>query len=106
MENFDPHLNNFPLKELPLSFNGRGEVKGFCFNQIERSNLAYIYAVCDTSGNKWYEVFQRRIDARFGNISYPKANSFGITAWSARTIEKAYSRFDLLHLKFSVSEEV
>lgn len=81
------------LKELPMSFIGKGQVKGFQFKQICRSNKAYIYQVCDTFGNRWYEVFLRRIDVRFGNISYPKANSFGVTAWGTSIKEKAILRF-------------
>ena len=58
------------LKELPFSFDGRGEVKGFTFIQVKRSKLAYIYKVLDTFGNQWYEVFKRRENARFGQIAY------------------------------------
>ncbi len=83
-------------KELSQNFVGKGQVKGFLFKQIEKSTEAYIYKVSDSFGNLGYEVFLRRIDARFGNISYPKANSFGITAWYARTLEKAYKRFEMI----------
>ena len=87
------------LKELPFSFDGRGEVKGFTFIQVKRSKLAYIYKVLDTFGNQWYEVFKRRENARFGQIAYPKSKAFGIWAWSARTIEKANERFEKLEGK-------
>ena len=88
-------MENSP-KELPLTFEGRGEVKGFSFKQVKRSNTAHLYEVSDTFGNKWYEVFIRKENARFGNIAYPKQKAFGVSAWSARTIEKAIKRFDEL----------
>jgi hypothetical protein len=81
-------------RELLLMFEGRGEVKGFSFKQVKRSNTAYLYEVSDTFGNKWYEVFIRKTNARFGNIAYPNQNAFGVSAWSARTMEKANKRFD------------
>jgi hypothetical protein len=90
--------NKSPL-ELPLTFEGKGEVKGFTFRQVKRSNTAYLYEVSDTFGNKWYEVFTHKINARFGNIVYPKQNAFGISAWSCRTIEKAIYRFEILNEK-------
>ncbi|AMR34254.1 hypothetical protein A0256_23775 [Mucilaginibacter sp. PAMC 26640] len=88
-------LENNPT-ELPLYFDGRGEVKGFVFKQVKRSNTAYLYEVSDTFGNKWYEVFKRKINARFGNIVYPKQDAFGVSAWSARTFELANQRFELI----------
>lgn len=86
-------MENSP-QELPLTFEGRGEVKNFSFKQVKRSNTAYLYEVSDTFGNKWYEVFIRKINARFGNIVYPKQKAFGVSAWSARTLELANKRFD------------
>jgi len=88
--------DEYKPKELRISFVGRGEVKGFLFEQVEKSNKAYIYEVSDTFGHKWHEVFTRREDARFGKIAYPKSNSFGLWVWSARTIEKAQLRFNLI----------
>ena len=86
-------MENSP-KELPLTFEGKGEVKGFSFRQVKRSDTAYLFEVSDTFGNLWYEIFIRKINARFGNLVYPKQNAFGVSAWSARTIEKAIKRFD------------
>jgi hypothetical protein len=93
----------FPT-ELPTSFIGRGEVKGYQFNQVRRSNEAYIFEVYDTFGNRWYEVFKRVIDTRFNKIAYPKSKSFGISAWTAKTLPIAEERFQLIATKKLVIE--
>lgn len=91
-------MENSPI-ELPISFVGKGEVKGFSFKQIKRSNTAYLYEVSSTFGAKWYEVFKCKVNARFGNITYPKQKSFGISAWTCKTIERATEKFNELNKK-------
>lgn len=81
------------MKELEKVFIGKGEVKGFIFTQIKRSNLAYIYEVSLSESAKWYEVFARKEYAKFDMVSYPKSNSFGEWAWTCGTIEKAEEIF-------------
>lgn len=93
----------FPT-ELPTSFIGRGEVKGYHFIEVKRSNEAYIFEVYDTFGNRWYEVFKRVVDTRFHKIAYPKSKSFGISAWTAKTLPAAEERFQLIISKKSVIE--
>lgn len=90
------------LKELPIEFIGRGEVKGFRFKQIKRSDRAYIFEVSDDFGKFWYEVFTRKIDSRFGKIAYPKSSAFGVWAWSARTMEKAWQRLEKINISRAV----
>jgi hypothetical protein len=68
------------MKELELEFTGTGEVKGFMFTQLKRSNFGYIYMVSDTFGQRWYEVFKKKINARFATISYPRQKAFGVWA--------------------------
>ena len=49
------------MKELPINFIGTGEVKGFEFIQIEKSNKAYMYSVfCPDIDELHYEVFSRK----------------------------------------------
>lgn len=88
-------MENSPA-ELPLKFEGKGEVKGFSFVQIKRSNTAYLYEISDTFGAKWYEVFRRKENARFGTITYPKQKAFGVWAWCCKSLEKASQRFENL----------
>lgn len=80
------------VKELPLEFTGTGEVRGHKFSLLEKTEKGYIYQVTD-GGQPWFEVFKRKIN-QFGGVSYPKAKSFGIWAWSTRRLDKA---LELLH---------
>jgi hypothetical protein len=81
------------LKELPLEFIGRGEVKGFLFIQIERSDYGYLYKVTQPEGPIHYEVFRRIEDHRFGRISYPGSKSYSFYAWTYRTFSEAINKF-------------
>lgn len=82
------------IKELPLEFAGRGEVRGFFFTQIGRTDKGFIYSVMN-NGQVWYEVFRRKLNA-FGGISYPKSKSFGKWAWSYMSLDKAKTKLDSL----------
>ena len=86
------------MKPLEKYFIGRGEVKGFKFTQLKATDLAYMYQVED-GGMIHYEVFEKRINARFGNISYPNSNAFGIWAWTFRDFDKAMRKFNELNKK-------
>ncbi len=81
------------LKELPVEFVGRGEVRGFEFRQIMKSDKGYIYEVRQLELKPYYEVFRRIENHRFGCISYPGSSSFGITIWTAKTMADALERF-------------
>lgn len=81
------------IKQLPLEFQGRGEVKPYSYKQIKRSNLCYCYSVLAPNGQTWYEVFRAKINPLYGNICYPSSKQFGLTAWTYKTIEKAEIRF-------------
>lgn len=81
------------MKELPLEFTGRGEVKGFTFKQIHASCKAYLYEI----NGKHYEVFRRKINTRFGNVSYPKSRDFGRWAWTYNSRELAEKKFNELN---------
>lgn len=85
---------DFPqfVKELPLTFFGRGEVRGRKFTQIKRSDLAYLYQI-NLNGVIYYEVFKRRQNHLFGNITYPSSHAFGRWAWTTFSIERALQIF-------------
>ena len=87
------------MRELELSFTGRGQVKGFLFTQIEKNDVAYIYRV-DTNGTTHYEIFYRKENTRFNCVSYPSNKGFGVWAWTMRNYESAMIKFNEL------SEEV
>ena len=92
-------------QELPLEFDGKGEVKGIRFVCDMQSGQAYIYERSD--GN--FEVFERRstpicIDFEKRIYSetdrkeiYPKAKDFGKWAWTYKTLEQAQAKyFDIM----------
>jgi len=88
-------VENNPF-ELQLTFAGNDRIKGFTLKQVKHSNLACFYEVSDTFNHNSYRMLVGKINARFGNIAYPKQNTFGIRAWSYRAIEKANERFNNL----------
>jgi len=88
---------NEGIKELPIEFIGRGEVKGFQFRQLMKGNRMFMYEVT-SDGITHYEVFEIRACltpiTREPYVGYPKANSFGVWAWAYRNYEKAIIKFN------------
>lgn len=92
---------------LPLEFEGKGEVKGFLFTQVKKTDDFYIYRV--NSGSKiYFEIFKRIAVAKcidpvehvyseneFKEI-YPKANNFGFWAWTYSELCKAENKLNEL----------
>jgi len=76
------------MKELPIHFEGKGQVKGYTFTQISKTDWGFIYEV-EHDGHKHYEVFKKRLNHRFGTVSYPTDKAFGIWAWTCMTLENA-----------------
>ncbi len=75
------------MKELQEKFIGKGQVKGFIFTQVKKSEKAYAYHV-DTGSTQHYEVFKRKENKQFNCISYQGMNSFGI--WAFTCTENTY----------------
>lgn len=91
------------VRELEKVFIGRGEVKGFYFEQVAKSDKAYLYRVTCTEGARpYYEIFERRINTQFDNISYPKSKAFGRWAWTTYDEDKAWHLFAGLNISFEV----
>lgn len=110
------------MVKLEKEFIGIGEVRGFLFEQIHKSKYAYMYRVSSGGEEKdkpkvWYEVFERKvskeIDTCIGGQKvhfeereiYPKANSFGISAWTIIDLIKAKEVFETITLKMKEKEE-
>ena len=91
------NINSIGLKELEISFDGRGEVKGYKFEQIMKSDKAYIYKK-NLEDITTYEVFKRMENVQFGCVSYPGSKSFGLWAWE-------YYHYDLALLCFKKLSE-
>jgi len=81
------------MKELETLLQGRGVVRDFTFRQIERTERGYIYEVSHPDVPKpHYEVFLRKINRRFGSISYPSGEAFGIWAWTYPNLQQARAK--------------
>lgn len=83
------------MKELELKFTGKGQVKGFEFNQIKASEKAFIYEV-KTENSIHYEVFQRKENNHYNCISYPSDKAFGLWAFTYKKLSLAIDKFNLL----------
>jgi len=93
------------IKQLKTEFSGKGEVRGYQFSQIHKTSRAFIYEVSYGEG-KHYEVFKRRVNSRFGCVSYPTSKGFGIWAWTYSTLEKAIKKFNQLEQKINTLKPV
>lgn len=88
------------MKELELRFSGTGEVKGYEFEQLDKSKFAYIYKKTHIeSGTVSYEVFKRMENRQFDCVSYPKSKSFGVWAWEYSDHLVALERFMNIHMR-------
>lgn len=77
------------IKQLPHCFTGNGQVKGFNFTQISKTNSGYIWKV-NTGDTIYYEVFKKRLNQRFNCISYPTNKAFDIWAWTTPNMDRAF----------------
>jgi hypothetical protein len=83
------------MKPLQPNFIGKGEVKGYKFSLLGMTDRAFIYqrTVC---GVIHYEVFQKKLNSRFGCVSYPTSKAFGIWAWTYGDLRAAIKKFNQL----------
>ena len=108
--------------KLEKEFIGIGEVKGFKFEQLYKSDYAYMYKVSskgesDNDNKVWYEIFERKSSKELDTVldgqaihfeekeNYPRANSFGMWAWTFSDLDVAKSRFELLTEKLKEKEK-
>lgn len=87
------HIMQSKIIELRTAFHGRGEVRGYNFRQIEKAKKAYLYEVSHPDVKRpHYEVFLRKINRRFGAISLPSGEAFGLWAWTYPTLNEARAK--------------
>ena len=84
------------MKRLAETFTGRGEVKGHSFTQVAKNPKAFIYNVKISPTLEVYEVFKRKENTQFDCESYPTSKAFGIWAWSIKSKERAFQKFNEL----------
>lgn len=90
------------VDRLRQNFIGKGEVKGFAFNEVFADGDYRIYYV--NGDNYHYEVFKVKItplcidfenrlysETHFKEV-YPKSKDFGVTAWNAKNYDSAMER--------------
>ena len=99
-------LKSVDTQLLKRQFNGKGEVKGFRFNQLARNDFAVIYekrylSTCIIS----YEVFELKINTRFNSESYPTSKAFGVWAWEVATLEKALQRMKDISIRVKARQQ-
>lgn len=89
------------VKKLPVDFIGRGEVKEFHFRQMKRGEKACLYEVKTPWDTVHYEVFFIRAfripKTKEFYEAYPKANAFGVWAWTTSDYKKAVQKFETLN---------
>lgn len=95
-----PDSNNgflfYNMKELKEYFSGRGQVKGYVFNQLKRTKHAYLYEV-KGDGTPHYEIFKRKENTMYDVVSYPTNKAFGVWAWTTPSLSRANEIFDKLN---------
>jgi len=84
-----PDVSTEIIKQLPKKIAGRGEVKGYEFTLVSKTKWGFCYEVTGSGIKPHYEVFRRKINKWFGCESYPTSKSFGISAWTYNSKEKA-----------------
>jgi hypothetical protein len=97
------------IKKLPENFEGKGEVKGFEFRQVKRSEKTLLYEVY-SANFKHFEVFaikttpvcldfENRVysETDFKEI-YPKSKDFGSWAFTTRKLLRAVDLFESLNV--------
>ena len=89
------------IKELPKQFIGRGQVKGFKFTQISKTDSAFLYLI-DTDDMIYYEVFRKRINRRYACESYPTDKAYGIWASTTPDIIRAIEILNELSMERSI----
>lgn len=81
------------MKELAEYFSGKGQVKGYVFNQIKRTKHAYLYQVAG-DGQIHYEVFERMENRLYDCVSYPTDKAFGKWAWTCMDFDRALEKMN------------
>ena len=78
------------------TITGKGEVKGFLFTQVYRSDRAYIYKI-DSGCSIYYEVFKVTQKTNSERHCYPTSKAFGVWAWVYMSAETAIAKFNQLN---------
>ena len=92
------------MKQLEEEFKGKGQVRGFKFTQIKKTENAYLYRV-DTGDSKHYEIFEKKENTQFNCISYPSNKAFGVWAKTSSDYNRALDILEVLDTKVTLRKE-
>lgn len=104
------------VEELPEQFEGVGEVKGHTFALHHRTEHGMIYVV-ETMDRFYYEIFEikkspvcldfkKRIYSETDfKETYPKANSFGVWAWTTPDLTRAEEILEAIKRRKEMKDE-
>ena len=93
------------MRELREVFEGKGQVKGFKFTQVKKTEHAYLYRV-DTGVSIHYEIFERKENTQFNCVSYPSNKAFGLWAKTTSNYNNALDILDIIESKVIARTEV
>lgn len=95
------------MKLLENEFEGKGEVSGTRFKQLQKTDKAFFYQLTHVeTGQNRFEVFKKKeskgglaiiacLEVRYEQKQiYPKSNNFGKWAWCFYDYEKAAAKFN------------
>jgi hypothetical protein len=82
------------IRHIPEQFSGRGEVKGYEFCLVRKTDRGFLYEVSSDGIKPHYEVFRFKINKQFSCVTYPGSKSFGVFAWTFKTKEMALKRLN------------
>ena len=93
------------LQKLELQFTGKGEVKGFNFQQVYKNEKGYVYKV-HSQESEYFEAFLRKSTALCINFEkreysqtefkeiYPKSKDFGVWAWTTGSLQDGINKLN------------
>jgi hypothetical protein len=63
--------------------------QGFVYTKVYEDDNNYIYSQQRNGNLIGYEVFRKKVNTMFNCESFPRNESFGLWAWSTRTLDRA-----------------
>ena len=91
------------MKELKEYFSGKGQVKGYVFDQVFKTEYGYIYEVKGVK-TVHYEVFERKENTMYNCVSYPTDKAFGLWAWTCASFGNAKDKLDQIGFRVEQRE--
>ena len=93
------------LQKLESEFTGKGEVKGFNFQQVYENEKGYVYKV-HSQESEYFEAFLKKSTALCINFEkreysetefkeiYPKSKDFGVWDWTVGSFQDGIDKLN------------